>query len=111
MQYTWDTHKILDWVLALASLGWLVVGLKIAVVMGKIKQTQLEMRITQLQDKADLVLKQTEIKEALTLAHSIAATKLDVHVAEDLQKFDAISHALTKIDTKLDNLAVIGLHK
>lgn len=108
---TWDSHTIVDIVLAVSSLGWFVIGLRIAIVMGQIRNTQLQVRISQLEDKADLVQKQMEIKDALTMAHNTSSTKLDIHIAEDLQKFDSLAHSLTKIDTKLDGLAVIGLTK
>jgi hypothetical protein len=111
-----DTFKlILDVTVGIASLGWLIVGLKITAVLGQI-------RLAQLKDRTDLLAHQSEVKEALTaeqtkIKESLVAeatktaTRLDVHTAEDIQKFDALGHSLTKIDTKLDGLTQIVLNR
>lgn len=59
----------------------------------------------QLSTKNELSQKQSEMKEDMDAKHAENKQAIAVHQAEDVQKFDAISRTLTRIDGKLDRLA------
>lgn len=115
MQYNFDSHLIFDIGASVVSAGWIVVGLKISNILGTIalaqEKAKTELLTYQAQVKLDLITQQTNIKEDLLSRTALLDKKVDTHTAEDLIRFDNITHTLTKIDTKLDGLTVIGLHK
>lgn len=70
-----------------------------------------DIKLEQKDAKAELVLHQTEIKEELNRKHAENTQSIAVHQAEDLQKFEAISRTLTRIDGKLDRIEMNGAHR
>lgn len=93
-----DTHLVFDIILALVSVGWLIIGLLIKSALGDI-------RLAQASDKAELIEHQHEIKEELNRKHAENTQSIAVHQAEDTQRFDAISRTLTRMDAKLDKIS------
>ncbi len=68
-------------------------------------------KLQQAAAKAELVEHQNEIKDELQKKHAENTQNIAVHQAEDMQKFEAISRTLTRIDGKLDRIEMNGVHR
>jgi hypothetical protein len=108
-----DSHFIFDIISSAVTVGWIVVGLLIRASLGDI-------RLSQKQDKADLIANQTEVKEELNdkhakllesqnqmkeelnAKHAQNQEEIRVHSASDAQQFGAINSALFRIEAKQD---------
>lgn len=112
---TLDPKFIFDIISLCGSVGWIIVTLTI-------KNSLKDIQITQARDRAEVLAAQVQVKEELMLAqaksqgelndnHAKSREELKVHIAEDLLKFDNITHNLIKIDTKLDNLTNMVIAK
>lgn len=112
-QQATDSHFIFDIISSVVTVGWIVVGLLIRASLGDI-------RLSQKNDKADLIENQTamkdelnekhaqlldrqnEMKEELNAKHAQNQEEIRVHSASDAQQFGAINSSLFRIEAKQD---------
>ena len=92
-----DTHLIFDIFTGIVTVGWLIVGLLI-------KNSLAEIKVSQIRDKQDLIDNQVKVKEELFKQQTTTAMTIEVHMAQDEEKFKSIDRALNKIEVKLDKL-------
>lgn len=82
----------------------LAAALIIAIVGYKVQITQGEIKVAQGEMKAELVDAQSKMQRDMDAKHSDNRLAIQVHQAEDAQRFDAIGRTLNRIDGKLDRL-------
>jgi len=128
-----DSHFIFDVVSSVCGVAWIIVCLLYQKQGAEIKSALGEIKLNQEVVKADLLANQTEIKEQLDqkydeskeelqrkhlellganyvikqdfdAKHAENRRNIDVHTAQDNEKFEGISRALARIDAKLDRI-------
>ena len=108
-----DSHFIFDIISSAVTVGWIVVGLLIKASLGDI-------RLSQQQDKEDLIANQTAMKDELTekhgeliraqysmkeemnAKHAENKQQIAVHTADDAGEFQSIKGTLERIEKKQD---------
>lgn len=96
-----DPHFIFDILSLLGIFAASWVGLALKSILSKVERNQLTA-------KAELIAKQTEIKEDLTEKHAENRKDLAIHSARDDEQFKSINKTLDRIESKLDHITSHG---